>query len=377
VSSIFSRQLREFELKLFRAVRKIRSMTESQISKNSFGKTPDGLPVELYTLKSSSDFEARIMTYGGALVSLKTPDKSGNFQDIVFGFDTLEGYLKDNTYQGALVGRYCNRIAHGKFSLNGSTYSLATNNGPNHLHGGLKGFDKAVWTAQPLDTPQGPALQLAYLSKDGEEGFPGNLSVTAVYTLTADNALRLDLTATTDKHTICNLTNHSYFNLRGDGDVLDYTVRINAEKYTPSDAALIPTGELQPVAGTPFDFRSPTPIGARIHNDHPQLKNARGYDQNWVLDKPSGQLGLAARVVDKISGRCLEILTTEPGLQFYTANFLDGAAGKRGRPHNKHHAVCFEPQHFPDSPHHPNFPSVELKPGQVYHNTIIYKFSVL
>lgn len=341
-----------------------------------FGKTPDGVPVEIYTLRNRSGMEGRIMTYGGILVSLKTPDKSGKFEDVVLGYDNLEGYIKHNPYFGALVGRYGNRIAKGKFSLNGKTWPLAVNNGVNHLHGGIKGFDKVVWTAKPLETPGGPALKMDYLSRDGEEGYPGNLSVTAIYTLTQDNALRLDFEATTDQDTICNLTHHSYFNFRGSGDVLDYLVQINAEKFTPVDATLIPTGELRSVAGTPFDFRRPIAIGARIDGADEQLKFAKGYDHNWVFDKPPGQPGLAARVTDKVSGRCLEVLTTEPGMQFYAGNFLDGTfAGKDGQVYFPRCAFCMEPQHFPDSPNHPNFPSVELKPGQVYRNTIIYKFS--
>jgi aldose 1-epimerase len=331
--------------------------------------------MDLYTLRNRNGVEARITNYGGILVSLKTPDKSGKFDDVVLGFDDLDHYIRDKDHFGGIIGRYGNRIANGKFSLNGSTYTLAANNGDNHLHGGLKGFDKVVWTAKTSETSNGPALQLGYLSKDGEEGFPGNLSVTALYTVTNDNALQLDFTATTDKHTICNLTQHSYFNLRGQGDVLDYIVEINAEKFTPANAKLIPTGELRPVAGTPFDFRKPTAIGARIGIDNEQLKIASGYDQNWVFDKPPGQLALVARVSDKISGRTLELFTTEPGMQFYTANFLNGAVGKNGQALRRHHAFCMEPQHFPDSPNHPHFPSVELKPGEVYKNTIVYKFS--
>ncbi len=352
-------------------------MSIPAIDKHPFGHTSDGKAVELYTLRNQNGIEAGIMTYGGILVSLKTPDKSGHFDDIVLGYDGLEGYLKRNPYFGSLIGRYGNRIAKGRFSLDGKTYSLATNNNAvNHLHGGVKGFDKVVWKAKPLQTGDGPAVQLDYLSKDGEEGYPGNLAVTANYTLTGDNAIRLDFTATTDKDTICNLTHHSYFNFRGGGDVLDYLVQINADRFTPGDAGLIPTGELRPVAGTPFDFRKPTSIGARVNSQDEQLRFARGYDHNWVFDKPSGALGLAASVLDKVSGRRMEVLTTEPGMQFYTGNFLDGSiTGKRGQAYHKHHAFCMEPQHFPDSPNHPHFPSVELKPGEVYKNTIVYKFS--
>ena len=353
-------------------------MSGPAISKAPFGKTPDGIPVEIYTLRNRNGMEARIATYGGIVVSLKTPDKSGKFEDVVLGYDNLEAYIKRNPYFGALVGRYGNRIAKGKFSLNGKKYSLSINNGVNHLHGGVKGFDKVVWEAQPTEAANGPALQLHYLSKDGEEGYPGNLSVTATYTLTQDNALRLDFEATTDKHTICNLTHHSYFNLHGGGEVLDYLVQINAEKFTPVDATQIPTGELRPVAGTPLDFRKPTSIGARIYSHDEQLKFAHGYDHNWVFDKPPGHLGLAARVVDKVSGRCLEVWTTEPGMQFYAGNFLDGTiTGKGRRAYHRRHAFCMEPQHFPDSPNHPHFPSVELKPGELYKNTIIYKFSTI
>jgi len=352
-------------------------MSKSATSKIPFGKTPEGQPVELYTLRNSNGFEAGIITFGGIVVSLKTPDKAGKFDDVVLGYDTLADYIKDTAHFGGIIGRYANRIAKGKFPLNGKVFSLAINNGHNNLHGGLKGFDKVVWTANPLETADGPALQLNYMSKDGEEGFPGNLSVTAIYTVTHDNALRLDFTATTDKDTICNLTNHSYFNLRGHGDVLDYIVQINAEKYTPVDDVLIPTGELRSVDGTPFDFRKPTPIGERINCDNKQIQLAKGFDKNWVADKPDGKLGLVARVLEQTSGRRMEVFTTQPGMQFYTGNFLDGTiVGKRGQAYKPRHAFCMEPQHFPDSPNHPNFPSVELKPGQVYKNTIIYKFSV-
>ncbi len=349
------------------------------INKAPFGKTPEGAPVEIYTLRNSNGLEARIMTYGGIVVSLKTPDKKGQLEDVVLGYDNLEGYLKRNPYFGALIGRYGNRIAKGKFSLNGKTYSLAKNNGShNHLHGGLKGFDKVVWDAKPLETASGPALQLNYISEDGEEGYPGTLSVTALYTLTEDNALKLDFKAISDKDTICNLTHHSYFNFRGDGDVLDYLVQINAEKFTPVDAGQIPTGELQPVAGTPFDFRKPTRIGAGINSDHEQIQYGKGYDHNWVFNKPVGELGMAARVVDKSTGRCMEVFTTEPGMQFYSGNFLDGTiSGKGGKAYHQRHAFCMEPQHFPDSPNQPQFPSVELKSGQIYNNTIVYKFSAV
>lgn len=352
-------------------------MSAPAISKSEFGKTPGGKAVDLYTLRNLNGIEAGIITYGGILVSLKTPDKSGKFEDVVLGFDSLDGYLKDNDYFGAIVGRYCNRIANGRFSLNGDTYSLATNdNGYNNLHGGNHGFNRAVWAAKTIESLNRPALELSYVSKDGEEGFPGTLTVTAVYALTDNNELRLDFTATTDKHTICNLTNHSYFNFRGHGDVLDYVVQIAAEKFTPANSRMIPTGELRPVAGSPFDFRKPTAIGAHINNGDEQLKIARGYDQNWVLDKPAGELALAARAWDQTTGRRMELFTTQPGVQFYTANFLNNVHGKAGQRYHQREAFCLEPQHFPDSPNHPNFPSVELRPGQVYKNRIVYKFSV-
>ncbi len=358
------------------------SKSTGTLSQAPFGKTADGTPVEIYTLRNGHGMEARIMTYGGIVQSLKVPDKNGQLGDVVLGFDNLDGYTKDSyvkgcPYFGALIGRYGNRIANGKFTLDGVTYPLAVNNAPNHLHGGIKGFDKVVWKAMSLLTPDGPALELTYVSKDGEEGYPGNLSVTVVYTLTEDNALKLEFTAMTDKDTVCNLTHHSYFNLRGSGDVLGHVVYINADKFTPTDSALIPTGELRPVDGTPFDFRTPTAIGARINDtNYDQIKFANGYDDNWVLNHPPGKLGLASRLSEPTTGRVMEVWTTAPGVQFYTGNFLDGTlTGKGGRVYQFRDACCFEPQGFPDSPNHPDFPTTELKPGEIYHNTIIYKFS--
>lgn len=352
-------------------------MTNAAISKAPFGKTPEGELVDIYTLRNKNGLEARIMTYGGIVVSLKTRDKAGRLDDVVLGYDSLEGYLARNPYFGAVIGRCGNRISKGKFSLNGKTYSLAQNNASkNHLHGGLKGFDKVVWTAKPSETPNGPALELSYLSKDGEEGYPGNLSVTVIYTLTADDGLRIDFKATTDKHTICNLTHHSYFNLNGSDDVLDHVVQINAERFTAVNADVIPTGELRSVAGTPLDFRKPAPIGERINSNDEQIQLAGGYDHNWVFDKPAGHLGLVARVTEKISGRRMEVFTTHPGMQFYSGNFLDGTIiGKGGQKYHRRSAFCMEPQHFPDAPNHPHFPSIELKPGQVYQHTLVYKFS--
>ncbi len=349
-----------------------------KISKQPFGAAPDGQPVELYTLRNAKGAEATIMTYGGTVTSLKVPDKDGKLGDVVLGYDKLDGYLANSPFFGCLVGRYGNRIAKGRFTLEDKTYTLVTNNPPNHLHGGPKGFDKVVWKAVKAEVgPQGPQLVLNYLSKDGEEGYPGNLKVTATYTLTDDNALRLDYTATTDKATVCNLTQHSYFNLAGKGDILGHVVTINAETFTPVDSTLIPTGEMKPVEGTPFDFRKPTAIGARINAADEQIKFGGGYDHNWVINKPSGQLGLQARIEEPTTGRVLEVLSTEPGVQFYTGNFLDGSiTGKAGWVYQHRNGFCFEPQHYPDSPNHPQFPSTELKPGQTYQNTIIYKFSV-
>ena len=350
--------------------------SQPQISRESFGRTPDGTPVDLFTLRNSNGVEARICNYGGIIVSFKAPDRHGKMGDVVLGYNTLDEYIKNNPFFGCLVGRYGNRIAGGKFTLEGKEYKLAVNNGPNALHGGLKGFDKVVWEASVRASPQGAGLQLKYLSKDGEEGYPGNSSVTALYTLTDDNGLRLDYTATTDKPTVVNLTQHSYFNLAGKGDVLGHLVMIAADKFTPTDSTQIPTGELRSVEGTPFDFRTPTAIGKRINQDDEQLKIGSGYDQNFVINKPLGELGLAARVLEPKSGRVLEVLTTEPGIQFYTANHLKGIKGKYGWLYQPRNGFCMEPGHYPDSPNHPSFPSTELKPGEVYKNTIIYRLAV-
>lgn len=346
------------------------------ITESAFGKLPDGTPVELYTLRNSHGMEATIMTYGGIVTSLKVPDKNGQFSDVVLGYDNLDGYLKSTPYFGALIGRYGNRIAKGKFSLDGVEYTLATNNLPNALHGGLRGFDKVVWTARPLPTANGPSLILTYVSRDGEEGYPGNLLVTAVYSVTENNELKVEFTATTDRDTVVNLTHHSYFNLRGSGDVLGHVVYINADKFTPVDSTLIPTGELRPVAGTPFDFRKPTTIGARIGNTNDQqIAFGGGYDHNWVLNKTGNELSLAASVYEPTNGRTMEVWTTEPATQFYSGNFLDGSiTGKGGWTYQFRDGFCFEPQHYPDSPNHPEFPTTELKPGETYQNTIIYKF---
>jgi aldose 1-epimerase len=339
----------------------------------AFGKTAAGVPVESYTLRNKQGMEAHIITYGGIITSLKAPDRKGHYADIVLGYDTLAEYEKGKAYFGALIGRYGNRIAKGRFTLDGTTYELATNDGPNSLHGGAIGFNKVVWTVTRFSPT---SLGLTYTSKDGEEGYPGTLKVDALYTLTQENALRLDFTATTDKDTPVNLTQHSYFNLRGKGTILKNELQIPAARYTPIDATMIPTGQLQPVAGTPFDFRESTAIGARIDAKDEQLKNGKGYDHNWALDKGAGVLGLAARVYEPDSGRVLEVLSTEPGVQFYSGNFLDGKdTGKGGWAYAYREGLALEPQHFPDSPNQANFPATILKSGQTYHNTIIYKLT--
>jgi len=349
-------------------------------TKKSFGKTPGGQQVDLYVLTNKNGAEVSITNYGGAVVSLKVPDRNGKLADVVLGYDTVDGYMNDKAYFGALVGRYGNRIAHAQFVLDGKTYTLAKNNGENSLHGGVKGFNKALWAAKILPAKDGQSLELSYLSKDGEEGFPGNLKVSVVYTLTDTNALKIEYTATTDKKTVVNLTNHAYFNLagQGSGDILTHLLTIQADQFTPVDSALIPPGELRDVMDTPFDFRKPTSIGARIDQPDEQLKLGGGYDHNFVLRMPMdhGEY-LAARVLEPSSGRVMEVWTTEPGVQFYTGNFLDDKTiGKGGVAYPKRSAFCLETQHFPDSPNQPRFPSVVLNPGARYHTITTYKFSV-
>jgi aldose 1-epimerase len=345
-----------------------------------FGTTAEGTQVFLYTLKNHSGMEAKITNYGGIVVSLRVPDKAGKFDDVVLGYESLAGYLKETPYFGALIGRYGNRIARGTFTLDGKEYSLATNNGKNHLHGGLRGFDKVVWTADQVETPAGPSLVLKYLSMDGEEGYPGNLRVQAIYTVTEANELAVEFSATTDKPTVVNLTHHSYFNLAGATatmTILDHTIMIDADRFTPIDSGLIPTGELRDVAGTPMDFRSPTRIGARIDAADDQLRLGLGYDHNWVLNKKEPGMRLAARVEESTTGRVLDVLTSEPGIQFYSGNFLDGTlTGKGGKAYVHRYGFCLEPQHFPDSPNKPAFPTVVLIPGQTYGHRIMYKFLV-
>lgn len=349
------------------------------VNRASFGRTRDGRAVDVYTLTNAHGLEMRVITYGGIITSLKVPDRLGHLDDVVLGFDTIDGYLNDPPYFGAIVGRYGNRIANGQFTLNGTTYKLATNNGPNHLHGGVNGFDKMVWNAVPGDTPEGVSVTLTRTSPDGEEGYPGTLQASVRYTLTDKNELAIDYRATTDKATPVNLTQHSYFNLAADGaDILEHELTIHASRYTPVDATLIPTGELASVEGTPFDFRKSTPIGARIDADNVQLKNGGGYDHNWVLDRAGSGLQPAARLVDPKSRRTLDVATTEPGLQFYSGNFLDGSiTGKGGRVYNRRSGLCLETQHFPDSPNHPSFPSTILQPGQTYSSRTVFTFGVL
>ena len=346
----------------------------------SFGKTADGQEVQLFTLTNKNGVEAKITNFGGIVVSLKTPDRKGQLADIVLGYDDVKGYEGDTAFFGALIGRYGNRIAKGQFTLNGKTYQIPLNDGPNALHGGPNAFNKKVWTPKDVSTHSTPMLQLTYLSKDGENGFPGNLNVQVTYSLTSNNELRIDYAATTDKDTVLNLTNHSYFNLKGagEGDILQHEVRLNANKFTPVDATLIPTGELKNVQGTPFDFRKSTAIGARIDADDQQLKYGWGYDHNWVLNgMGAGQLVIAARVHEPTTGRVIEVLTDQPGVQFYTGNHMDGTVhGKGGKLYPKRGGLCLETQHYPDSPNHPAFPSTTLKAGEKFHSTTIYKFGV-
>jgi aldose 1-epimerase len=354
------------------------SLGKHAIRQEAFGKTPEGNPVTVYTMTNSHGLEVRIMNFGAIVLSLRTPDRKGKLDDVVLGFDSLEPYFTNDPHFGSIIGRYANRVANGKFTLNGATYSLPKNNGPNTLHGGVKGFDKALWQAEPSETPKSVALVLRYTSKDGEEGFPGNLKTRVTYTLADSDEFTIDYEATTDKATPVNLTSHAYFNLagQGTGDVLAHELFINADRFTPVDKNLIPTGELRPVKGTPLDFTKSTLIGARINSDYEQMVLANGYDHNFVINRKEPGMALAARVHEPSTGRVLEIYTTEPGVQFYSANFLDGSiTGKQGRVYKRHYAFCLETEHFPDSPNHPSFPSTILRPGQTYHSRTTYKFS--
>jgi len=345
------------------------------IQKTVFGKTKDGAAVDLFTLTNSNGMKAKIMTYGAILTELHVPDRQGKLDDVVLGFDDLESYLKGHPHFGATTGRVANRIAKGKFTLDGKEYTLAVNNGPNSLHGGLKGFDKVVWKAEPKEAPEAAAVQLTYVSPDGEEGYPGNLTTVVTYTLTDQNEIRIDYKATTDKATPVNLTNHSYFNLAGpqSGDILGHELMLEADEYTPADDTLIPTGEIRSVKGTPLDFTKPATIGSRIAQ---VADKTGGYDHNFVIRGKGKSLALAARTYEPKTGRVMEMYTTEPGVQLYTGNFLDGKLkGKGGVVYQKHQAFCLEAQHFPDSVNQPKFPSVILRPGQTYTQTTAYKFS--
>jgi len=352
---------------------------EGRVTQSFFGQMPSGDRIDVFTLTNEHGLEVRAITYGGIIVSIRTPDRSGHLDDIVLGYDSLRGYLKDSPYFGAIVGRYGNRIAKGRFTLEGKTYQLATNNGPNHLHGGIKGFDKVVWKAEPFDSASGVGVVFTHTSPDGDEGYPGTLTARVSYRLTNDNELVVDYSATTDKATPINLTQHSYFNLAGEGsgDILGHVLRINADSMTPVDSSLIPTGAIASVAGTPFDFRRDTTIGARIDQNDPQLSNGKGYDHNFVLDRKGNDLVLAARVREPKTGRILEVRTTEPGVQFYSGNFLDGTiTGKSAHVYLHRSGFCLETQHYPDSPNHSNFPSTILRPGTEFHSRTVFRFGV-
>ena len=352
------------------------ALDAATIKQAEFGKTKEGTAVQIFTLTNKKGMEARITNYGGILVSLKAPDRGGAMADVVLGFDNLQDYIdKNSPFFGALIGRYGNRIGHAQFTLDGKTYKLSKNDGENSLHGGSGGFNTKRWTPKEVS---GGGLQLTYVSKDGEEGYPGTLTLVVTYDLTDDNALKIDYAATTDKDTVVNPTNHAYWNLKGagNGDILNHMMTIMADRFTPVDAGLIPTGELRPVKGTPFDFTKPTAIGARIEDNDEQLKLGHGYDHNWVLNSGGGKLALAARVEEPATGRVMEVWTTEPGIQFYTGNFLDGTlTGKGGKVYARRSGLCLETQHFPDSPNKPSFPSTELKPGQKFHSETQYRFS--
>ena len=351
--------------------------SKSGVQTQRFGSR-DGRPVTLYTLTNAHGVEIRAMNYGGIIVSIRVPDRKGQLADIALGHETLEGYIPNPPYLGAILGRYANRVANGTFTLDGKTYTLAKNNGANSLHGGVKGFDKVMWDGEPLTGKTGVAF--SYLSKDGEEGYPGNLKVKVTYTLTDANELVIDYEAATDKATPINLSQHSYFNLAGEGngDILNHEVMINADRFTPVDKNLIPTGELRPVKGTPLDFSKPTRVGARIDDNYDQLSLAGGYDHNFVINRKSGDKGLtlAARVYEPSSGRVLEVSTTQPAVQFYTGNFLDGSVtGKQGHVYKRRYGLCLETQHYPDSPNHPDFPTTILKPGETFRSKTVFKFS--
>lgn len=349
-----------------------------KIKKESFGEF-DGNKVDIYTLINENNIEIKITNYGGIITSVKLPDKNGKLDDVALGYNNLEDYIKNNPYFGCIVGRYGNRIGNAEFTLDGHKYTLAKNNGENNLHGGIKGFDKVLWNAEPVTGKDFQALKLTYLSRDREEGFPGNLYVTVTYTLSNDNSFRIDYIAETDKTTVVNLTNHTYWNLSGEGsgDVLGHELMINADYFTPIDRGSIPTGEIRAVENTPLDFRKPAAIGERIDSDYEQLRLFKGYDHNFVINSnEDGEIKLAAAVYDPVSSKHMEIYTTEPGLQFYSVNFLFGITGKSGKAYVPRSAFCLETQHFPDSPNKPEFPSVVLRSGEIYRTTTIHRFSV-
>jgi len=346
-----------------------------KIESRPYGQLPSGAEITEYVLTNDRGMRVQVITYGGIITALHIPDRHGGLGDVVLGYDTFDGYLAKNPYFGCITGRFANRIAGGRFTLDGTTYQLAINHEPNHLHGGQVGFDKRVWQAAVEEGDGAVSLALAYLSKDGEENYPGNLLVTVTYTLMSENTLRISYRASTDQPTILNLTNHTYFNLAGSGTILDHEIMINADHFTPIDEAMIPTGELRPVAGTPFDFRQPRRIGAHIDEPDEQLQRAGGYDHNFVLNGTPGELRLAARLYDPSSGRVLEVSTTEPGMQLYTGNFLDGTiVGKGGVTYARRAGLCLETQHFPDSPNHPHFPSTVLRPGEEFHSVTVFAF---
>ncbi len=351
----------------------------TRITRAPYGVLPDGRAVEAFTLTNTTGVSLTAITYGGIVTTLRTPDRTDALADIVLGYDSLAGYLKTTPYFGAIVGRYGNRIARGRFALDGKSYQLAINNAPNSLHGGLVGFDKVLWSATPFDSARSSGVVLTYTSKDGEEGYPGDLTARVTYTLTDANELAIDYHATTTRATPVNLTQHTYFNLAGDGSgpILNHQLTIDADSITPVDSTLIPTGSKMPVEGTPFDFRTAMAIGARITDAHEQLKRGGGYDHNFVLTRPVAGMAHAARVVDTVSGRTLDVTTTEPGVQFYSGNFLDGSiTGKSGHVYAKRTGFCLETQHFPDSPNQPSFPSTILRPGSEYRSRTVYTFGV-
>lgn len=346
----------------------------SHVEKKAFGQTADGTAIEAYTAYNAQGASAKFITYGATLAELRVKDRQGKLGDVVLGFDDMPGYLGQHPYFGGTIGRYANRIANGKFTLDGKEYQLATNNGPNSLHGGAIGFNRRVWKGEPINKTDGSGVRFTYLSKDGEENYPGNLNVSVTYILTDTNELKIEYTAETDKDTVLNLTNHSYFNLSGtgSGDILKYVLYLNADSYTPVDATLIPTGEIASVENTPLDFRKPTAVGARIA----EIKDIGGYDHNFVLNGKPGTLQIAARVTDPDSGRQMEVWTTEPGIQLYSSIHLNGSIkGKGAVAYGKYGAICLETQHYPDSPNHASFPTAALKPGQHFHSETIYKFS--